>query len=102
MGLLKDIRFALRTLAGNPGFTAVAITALSLGIGVNAIMFTITNSMLFKGMPFDKNNRVLYLATKHLKNKDWINGISYLDFQDWSRANAFDGIAAWSGMSVNV
>jgi hypothetical protein len=76
MGLRKDVRFVLRTLAGNPSFTVIAITALSLGIGVNAIMFTITNAMLFKGMPFDKDNRVLYLATRYPKNNDWINGIS--------------------------
>src|SRR5580698_11029079 len=100
--MLKDIQFALRTLANNPGFTAVAIMALSLGIGVNAIMFTITNAVLFKGMPFDQHNRVLYLATRHPKNADWVNGISYPDFKDWSQAKSFHGIAAWSGMSANL
>jgi predicted permease len=100
--MLKDLRFALRTLAGNPGFTSVAIIALSLGIGVNAIMFTITNAMLFKGMPFDPHNRVLYLATRHPKNKDWINGISYPDFRDWAQAKSFRGIAADWGLSVNL
>ena len=102
MGLFKDVRFALRTLAGNPGFTAVAIMALSLGIGVNAIMFTITNAVLFKGMPFDQHNRVLYLATRNPKNKDWINGISYPDYRDWAQAKSLHGVAAWSGTSANL
>ena len=102
MGLFKDIRFALRTLAGSPGFTAVAIMALSLGIGVNAVMFTITNAVLFKGMPFDKLHRVLYLATRNLKHSDWINGISYPDYRDWAQAKSLHGVAAYSGISANL
>ncbi len=100
--MFKDIRFALRTLAANPGFTAVAIIALSLGIGVNAIMFTITNAVLFKGMPFDKHDRVLYLATRNPKHAEWIIGLSYPDYLDWSAAKSLHGVAAWSGTSANL
>src|SRR5437667_73543 len=57
-------------LAKNPGFTAVAVTALTLGIGANATVFTLANGVLFKSMPFDQNDRILYLSTKNLNNGD--------------------------------
>jgi len=59
MSLFSDVRFGLRTLARNPVFTLVAVIALSLGIGANAVLFTLTNTVLLKGFPFDKNDRTL-------------------------------------------
>ena len=49
LSLWGDVRLSLRTLRKNPGFTAVAVTMLALGIGVNATVFTVTHSVLFKG-----------------------------------------------------
>ncbi len=48
---LGDIRFGLRALAKNPGFTALAVAMLALGIGVNATVFTVADAVLFKGFP---------------------------------------------------
>ena len=49
---LEDIRFGLRRLAKDPGFTLTAVVALALGIGANATVFAIANGVLFKNMPF--------------------------------------------------
>ena len=57
--------YALRTLRKNAAFTAVAVTILALGIGVNAAVFTVTNAMLFKEFPYvDPNNRLRYIDSR--------------------------------------
>ena len=80
---LEDVRYGLRGMAKNPGFTVLAVTALALGIGTNAAVFTLANGVLFKSMPFDRNDRILYLSTKNQNRGDRISGVSYPDFRDW-------------------
>ena len=100
--LLEDVRYACRTLAKNPGFTIVAVTALSLGIGVNATVFTLANGVLFKSMPFDRNDRVLYLSTQNAARGNRRAGVSYPDFRDWkSQTKSFEELAAYTGDGVN-
>src|SRR5579864_1072880 len=101
MSLLGDVRFGFRTLAKNPGFTAVAVTILALGIGVNATVFTVTNAVLFKGFPHvDPDNRLLYLGTT--KNGSGA-GVSYPDFEDWrAQAKSFDGMAVVSNGGLRL
>jgi putative ABC transport system permease protein len=83
--VLGDIRSALRQFRHQPGFTAIAIAILALGIGVNAAVFTLTNGVLFRGIPhIDPTNRIVYLQTSR--------GVSYPDVQDWrEQARSFDG-----------
>ncbi len=95
--MLGDIRLGFRTLIKNPGFTAVAVTMLALGIGVNATVFTVTNAVLFKGFPLVyRNDRLLYIS----------NGgccISYPDFEDIrAQAKSFEGMAVVHGVSKVV
>jgi len=87
MSWLGDVRFSFRSLRNAPGFTAVAIATLAVGIGVNAAVFTVTNAVLFRGFPHvDPDNRILYIGTK--------GGVSYPDFEDWSaQAKSFRGMA---------
>ena len=93
MDWLGDVRFGFRTLAKNPGFTAMAVAMLALGIGINAAVFTVTNATLFKGFPLvARNDRILYMTTG-------INCcVSYPDFKDWqAQAKSFDGMAIVHG-----
>ena len=85
----RDVSYAVRALRKNPGFTAVAVMTLALGIGVNATVFTVTKAALFAGFPMVENNdRVLYLSSGR--------GccLSYPDFEDWrAQAKSFTGMA---------
>src|SRR5207249_7466109 len=102
MRLLKDLRFGFRSLVGSPGLTVVALTALALGIGANATVFTLTNAVLFKGFPFDRSDRILYLLERNVRN-DRFAGVSYPDFRDWSaQAKSFEGLAAFAGGPTNI
>src|SRR6266852_5407993 len=61
--VLWDIRYALRQFRHSPGFTAVAVTMLALGIGVNAAVFTVTYAVLFEGLrSVDRSDRLLYIG----------------------------------------
>ncbi len=102
MPFFDDVRYGLRTLANNPGFSIVAITALALGIGANATVFTLTNGVLFKSMPFDRNDRVLYLSTRNTNRGDRRAGVSYPDYRDWkAQATSFEEMAAYDDINVN-
>ncbi len=65
MSGLSDARLSVRALLKNPGFTAVAVAMLALGIGVNATVFTVANAVLFKGFPgVEHNDRLVYITPR--------------------------------------
>ncbi len=93
MHLLGDVRLGLRTLRKSRGFTIMAATILAVGIGVNAAVFTLINTIFFGGFPsVDPNNRLVYIAA-HNNRLGW-DRVSYPDFEDWrAQAKSFDGLA---------
>ncbi len=99
MSLLSDVRLSFRTLVKNPGFTAVAVATLALGIGVNATVFTVTNAVLFKGFPLvERNDRLLYITPKESNCC-----VSYPDFLDYrAQARSFEEMAIVHGVSKSL
>jgi predicted permease len=102
MGLWQDVQFAIRLLIKDKWFTLVAATALALGIGVNAAVFTFVNAVLIRGLPFDDPDRILALNSYDAgRSRDL--GVSYLDFLDWrASTRTFTGLAAYNGTTMNV
>jgi putative ABC transport system permease protein len=94
--LAQDVRYALRGMRRSSAFTAVAVTILALGIGVNATVFTVTNAVLFKGFALvPRNDRLLYITPKNANCC-----VSYPDFEDYrAQAKSFEGMAIVHGVS---
>jgi putative ABC transport system permease protein len=93
--LWQDLRFAARTLLRTPGFTAVALATLALGIGVNTAMFGVAHAVLWRSLPYPHAERLVIAGEVDAKKPDSFWGTSYLSFLDWkTRSHAFERLAA--------
>jgi len=81
-GLWGDIKLAARMLAGRPGFTAVAVITLALGIGANTAIFSVVNGIMFRPLPVPEADRLVAL-TETEQGAPFPHGLSYLNFQDY-------------------
>jgi putative ABC transport system permease protein len=99
--VLQDLRFAFRLIAKDRWFSTAALVALALGIGVNAIGFTIVNAAFLRGLPFKNSDRLYLMAWQG--RSDSRRGFSHAELQDWrARSHAFADLAAFSNTTLNV
>jgi len=85
--LLEDLRYSFRTLARSPGFAAVALLTLALGIGANSAIFTVVNTMLLQPLPVRAGNRLVVIWINNLR-QGWSRiGPSGQDYLDWKEQN---------------
>jgi putative ABC transport system permease protein len=92
--VFQDIRFGLRTALKHKGVTAVAIACLAIGIGLNTMIFSVTDGVLIHPLPFPELDRLIVLHTREFKNSFFRDALSWLDLQDWrERARSFSALA---------
>ena len=93
--LRSDLRFGLRGLARNRGFTATAVLTLSIGIGGTATMFSVTNALLFRPFPAPEPEQLVVVAQRdeHDTDPHQLSYPEYLDYRD--RNEVFDGLVAY-------
>lgn len=95
--LWQDARFALRTLKKSPGFAAIVIATLALGIGINTAMFSVANAVLWASLPFTQPERLVAVDEVEPQNQDAVWGATYPSFREWqARTGSLEGMAAVS------
>jgi predicted permease len=101
VGLLQDLRFAVRLLVKDRWFTLVAAVTLALGIAANNAVFTFVNAVLIRGVPFKDADRIVALGTRDARNRNL--GVSFLDFEDWRRSvRSFSDLCLFGQPPLNI
>jgi putative ABC transport system permease protein len=95
--LLQDVRYAVRMLRKNPGFTAIAVLTLALGIGANTSIFSFVNAWIINPLPYPHSDRLTVIQSVNTK-EGWIDMVNTAaDFYDWQRQSKdFEELSAWS------
>ncbi len=97
----QDVHYGIRMLLKNPGFTAIAVLTLALGIGANTALFTVVDGVLLNPLPYHEPERLvaLYAKTKEFSR----SSISFPNFQDWQRENhSFIALAGYRPDDLNL
>jgi putative ABC transport system permease protein len=96
----SDVRYAVRSMRRNPGFTAVAITALALGIGANTAIFSVVNGVILQPLPFREPDRLVRLG-ESFPNGGHNDSVSIPKYMAWRTNQVFAGTALYDQGGLN-
>ena len=92
----QDVRYGVRMLLKKPGFTAIAVIALALGIGANTAIFSIVNALLLNPLPYKTPDKLVMLWQDYRAvngpEREWVSPANFYDWRD--QTQSFDGVAA--------
>src|SRR5215813_9522603 len=100
---MRDIRFALRSFAKNPGFTLAAVLSLAIGIGANTSIFSVANALLFRPLRYEDPDRLVILWNRSPGlniAQDWFSTAQYFDIK--AAHHGFDQLAIAIGGNYNL
>src|SRR5271156_6737245 len=101
--IMTDVRFALRTLRNNPGFTSAAVLALALGIGANSAMFSVIDGVLLRPLPFPQSDRLVNVWETNLKRNFPKFPVAPANYYDWRAQNqVFSSMGAYVQGTFNL
>ncbi len=95
--IIKDIRYGVRSLLKRPGFTAVAVFTLALGIGANSAIFSVLNAVLLRPLPYVDPDRIVHIEETEGQVGIGVSPPNLLDFQQQN--NTFESVAGYTGGS---
>lgn len=100
---MNDLKFAFRVLRKTPGFTAIAVFTLAIGIAGNVVIFSIFNGLFLRPLPFKEPARLVNLDEVAPKWNLEYTGVSYIDFVNWRSQNqTFEQMGVWEDASFNL
>jgi predicted permease len=100
--LWQDLRYGVRILRKNPGFTVIAVFTLALGIGANTAIFSIVNAVLLNPLPYPDGEQLVMIYSDALTNNQQRTGISVPEFADCRQADSFEAVGAFDYGNLNL
>lgn len=101
--LVRDARYGLRLLRRSPGFTAVAVLTLALGIGVNSAIFSVVDAVMLRPLPYPNSERLVSVWERDPRNAVSRSTISPANLADYQQSTAwFSGVAVWGSSGANI
>src|SRR5579864_7210243 len=101
--MLEDVRYAIRTLAKSPGFAAVAVLTLALGIGANTAIFTVANALLLRALPYPEPDRLMLVSMAANNQRSQLGSMSFPRFTMLAESSrSFTGVAGFVNESFNL
>jgi len=101
--LVQDLRYGLRMLLNKPGFAAVAVITLALGIGANTAIFSVVNAVLLRPLPYREPGKLVRIYTEFPAmnlRKFWMSAPEFLDIHN--EAQSWESVGAWTTGGRNI
>jgi predicted permease len=101
--LLQDVRYAVRQLARSPGFAALTIFTLALGIGANSAIFSVVNGVVLRPLAYPLAERLMFITSQFPAlgfDQFWISAPEFIEFRDWNQT--FESVGAYTVSAANL
>src|SRR5688572_28604851 len=100
---MQDLRYAVRSLIKNRGFTAIAVACLALGIGVNSTIYSVVDGVILRPYPYPDADQIIVVSSTNQKEGVTRGGVSYADFKDLRDASStIQTMAAFTERSLTI